>query len=411
MDEGAMGRQPPSDTPQVPPAARARTEGDEPFPVAARISGRDRRAFAEEILDRHAGEVYGYVLAWTNDRTAAHELTVQVLRAAVARMERLAEPDTDVEARLVALARDAVARRIEAESQQPQAPARDAGAFAASEPVPLLLEAVARLDDARREVMILRQLLGHSTEHAARLLAFDVPVVEELERSACATLWRRLNHAQETQTVTAWDALTVAAALRRGAPTWFAPPGEATMAALREQLLGDVDPDRRGPAAAVAAWDRRRLLSAVLTFAMRRRWLVAGCVASATIGMVAALTIGGQASQSSHCGDAQTCLVSTSTEGVADTVPALPSSPPEQSSGLPTSTTRAGAGAAFPAMTGVTRTTSPFSTTTTMRGTASTPTSTRPRRTTTTTTRPPTSTTSAATTSTTGATTTTTVNG
>jgi len=410
MDEGAMGHQPPSDTPQVPPAARARTEGDEPFPVAARISGRDRRAFAEEILDRHAGEVYGYVLAWTNDRTAAYELTVQVLRAAVARMERLAEPDTDVEARLVALARDAVARRIEAESQQPKAPARDAGAFAASEPVPLLLEAVARLDDARREVMILRQLLGHSTEHAARLLAFDVPVVEELERSACATLWRRLNHAQETQTVTAWDALTVAAALRRGAPTWFAPPGEATMAALREQLLGGVDPDRRGPAAAVAAWDRRRLLSAVLTLAMRRRWLVAGCVASATIGMVAALTIGGQAS---HCGDAQTCLVSTSTEGVADTVPALPSSPPEQSSGLPTSTTRAGtgAGAAFPAMTGVTQTTSPFSTTTTMRGTASAPTSTRPRRTTTTTTRPPTSTTSAATTSTTGATTTTTVNG
>src|SRR6266542_1868651 len=332
MDEGAMGRQPPSDTPQVPPAAGARTEGDEPFPVAARISGRDRRAFAEEILDRHAGEVYGYVLAWTNDRTAAYELTVQVLRAAVARMERLAEPDTDVEARLVALARDAVARRIEAESQQPKAPARDAGAFAASEPVPLLLEAVARLDDARREVMILRQ------------------------------------------------------------------------------LLGGVDPDRRGPAAAVAAWDRRRLLSAVLTLAMRRRWLVAGCVASATIGMVAALTIGGQAS---HCGDAQTCLVSTSTEGVADTVPALPSSPPEQSSGLPTSTTRAGtgAGAAFPAMTGVTQTTSPFSTTTTMRGTASTPTSTRPRRTTTTTTRPPTSTTSAATTSTTGATTTTTVNG
>src|SRR6266542_6022186 len=135
MDEGAMGHQPPSDTPQVPPAARARTEGDEPFPVAVRISGRDRRAFAEEILDRHAGEVYGYVLAWTNDRTAAYELTVQVLRAAVARMERLAEPDTDVEARLVALARDAVARRIEAESQQPKAPARDAGAFAASEPV------------------------------------------------------------------------------------------------------------------------------------------------------------------------------------------------------------------------------------------------------------------------------------
>lgn len=394
-----MGHQPSPGTPEVPAAAGARTtEGDEPFP--AHVSARDRRAFAEEIFDQHAEEIYRYVLAWTSDRTAARELTAQVLRTAVARMERLTEPDTDVEARLVALARGAVARRIEVLSHKRDAPARNAGAFAASEPVPLLLEAVARLDDARREVLILRQLLGHSTEHAARLLAYDVPVVEELERSACATMWRRLNHAQETKRVTAWDALTVAAALRQGAPTWFAPPGAAALASLREQLLDEVDPDRRRPAVTVAApapaGIRQRLRSALLGLAVRRRWLLAGCVASAAIGTVTALTIGGQANPSSPCNDAQTCLVSTSTQGVADTVHTFPSAPPEQPDGLPTSTARAGAGPAFPAMTGVTQTTALASTTTTMLGGSPASTSTtRPRRTTTTTTRPPTSTTPA----------------
>jgi DNA-directed RNA polymerase specialized sigma24 family protein len=387
MDEGATGAQQPTG---VPSESGAQMEGDEPFPT--HVSARDRRAFAEEVFDHHAKEIYRYVLAWTGDSDSAVELTAQVLRTAVRRMERLTEPEADVEARLVALARAAVTRRREAEEA---ASARDAGAFAAAEPVPLLLDAVARLDDARREVLILRQLLGHSTEHAARLLAFDVPVVEELERDACATLWRRLNHAPQTQKVTSWDALTVGAALRQGAQSWLARPDEAVLAGLRQRLLGELDQERKRPAVSVsagAAGARRSLLATVLAFAMRRRWLLAGCAASATIGTVVALSIGGQVHGSSPCG-APTCLVSTTTTTTAaadDTVAPLPSTP-EQSSEQPTSTDRASAGPVFPAVTNRGTQTTGLSTTTTMRGTT-TPSSTMPRRSTTTTTLQPTTT-------------------
>ncbi|HZD01857.1 MAG TPA: hypothetical protein VFA46_17190 [Actinomycetes bacterium] len=348
----------------------------------------DRRAFAEEVFDHHAEEIYRYILAWTGDRHSAFGLTAQVLRAAVTRMERLAEPGADVEARLIALARAAVARRTEATGQTGGG-ARDAGAFAAAEPVPLLLEAVARLDDARREVLILRQLLGHSTEHATRLLAFDAPVVEELERDAYATLWRRLNHATQTQQVTSWDALTVATALRQGAQTWLALPDEAVMASLRAQLLGEVDQERKRPAVAVsagaAAEVRRRLLSPLLSFAVQRRWLLAGCVASATIGTVAALAMGGQMGESSPCG-APGCLVSTTVAAVEGTVASPPSSAQEPS-GLPTSTTRASAGPAFPPLTRrAPETTEAAMTTTTTPTTTPGSSTTRPRRSTTTTT-------------------------
>src|SRR6266545_2288220 len=325
MDEGAMRSQRPPDASEVPPPAGAQMERDEPFP--ARVAAQDRRSFAEEIFDQHAQEIHRYVLAWTADTAVAGELTVQVLRTAVKRMERLSEPGTDIEARLVALARAAVARRAEARSQSPGPLVRNTGAFTPSEPVPLLLDTV------------------------ARLLAFDAPVVAELERAAYATLWRRLNHAQDTQPVSAWDALTVAAALRQGAQSWLAPPDEAVLTGLREQLLDEVDPDRGGAAAAASeeAGGRRRLLAAMLAAAGRHRWLLAGCMASAVIGMVAALTIG-QAGQSSSCSGSGTCLVPT-TESVADSGPSAGPSPPGQSILLPTSTTRAAAGSDFPAMT------------------------------------------------------------
>ncbi len=378
-----MGAEHPSGIPEVPPAAGAQTEGDETFP--ARASAREGRAFAETIFDQHAEEIYRYLLAWTGDSAVAQDLTLQVLRTAVARMERLAEPGADVEARLVAIARAAVARRTESESEQRQADAQQVGAFAVSEPVPMLLGAVARLDDARREVLILRQLLGHSAEHAARLLAFDAPVVEELERSACAILWRRVNHAQDTRPVSAWDELTVAAALRQGAPSWLPPLDDAAVAHLRERLLGDPDPDHREPLAVPAGktTDKPGLLPGLVAVARRRRWLLAGCVASAVIGAVAALTIGGQAGQSSTCGGA-TCLVSTTASGVAGTAQTLPSSPSPQPSG-PTSTMRPGAGVAFPEMTNGTPTTGQVPTTTTLRGAASTTITSRPRRSSTTT--------------------------
>jgi DNA-directed RNA polymerase specialized sigma24 family protein len=401
MDEGEMGAERPPGTDSVPPVGKAQMDqmdGNGQFPSNA--TPQDRRAFAEQILDRHAQQIYRYVLAWTNDRAAAEELTAQVLRGAVARMEQLSEPGTDLEARLISLARAAVARREEAADQA--AASRDAGAFAAAtEPLPFLLDAVRHLDDTRREVVILRLLLGQSTEHAARLLAFDAPVVEELERDACATLWRRVHRAPQTQQVMTWDALTVAAALRQGAPTWLAPPEEAVLARLRARLLDELEPDRRrvAPAAPAgqAAAERQGLLPRLTAFVQRRRWLLAGCVFSAAIGIVAALAMGGQmVGKGSSCG-APSCLVSTTAGNVSDTMQSPPPSPPEQSSGQPSTSSRTDGSSAFPAVSSsatATTTGGPMATTsTTVRGTTPGPSSTTRPRATTTTTKPGTTTT------------------
>jgi DNA-directed RNA polymerase specialized sigma24 family protein len=392
MDEGGWGVDRPPGIDEVPPASSAQTDGDEGFP--ARVTALDRRAFAEEVFDRHAEEIYRYVLAWTGDSTVAYDLTAQVLRGAVVRVEQLAEPETDLEARLIALAREAVARRSEA--PESSAATRNAGAFAASEPVPLLLAAVANLDDTRREVVILRQLLGRSAEDAARLLAFDPPVVDELERDACASVWRRVNRAPQTKSVTTWEALNVGAALRQGAPTWLAPPDRAVIGRLREQLLGDLDPDRERAATALAG-GRRRLLSDLADFAMRRRWLLAGGVVSATAGIVIALAMGGPPGRSSSCGP-PTCLVSTTAGGVADTAASVPPPQAEQPGALPSSSTRTGVSSGLPTLTsGGSVTSGPVATTTTPRGTKPAPSTTRPRQATTTT-KPAPSTTTAPTT-------------
>lgn len=396
MDEGGTGAEQPPGIDEVSPASGAQMDGDEEFP--ARVSAQDRQAFAqafaEEVFDRHAGEVYQYVLAWTGDSAIAYDLTAKVLRGAVARMEHLADPETDLEVRLIALARAAVAGRSEA--PESDAGTRKAGAFAASEPVPFLLGAVAHLDDTRRDVVILRHLLGRSTEHTARLLAFDPSVVEELERDACASLWRRVNRAPQTKSVTTWEALSVGAALRQGASTWLAPPDSAVMGRLREQFLGDLDPDRKRVAAAAPAGERWRLLSDLADLALRRRWLVAGCVGSAAIGIVVALVMGGPPGRPSPCGP-PTCLVSTTAGSVADTGV---SSPPqaEQPGALPSSSTRTGRGSGPVVTSGGSVTSGPVATTTTLRGTKPAPSTTRPRQPTTTTNPAPTSMTTAPTT-------------
>jgi DNA-directed RNA polymerase specialized sigma24 family protein len=381
MDEGGSGVDQPHGIDEAPPASSAQTDGDEGFP--ARVTAPDQRAFAEEVFDRHAEEIYRYVLAWTGDSTVAYDLTAQVLRGAFARMGQLAEPETDLEARLLALAREAVARRSEAPERS--AATGNAGAFAAPEPVPFLLGAVAQLDDSRREVVILRQLLGHSTEHTARLLAFDPPVVDELEREACASVWRRVNRAPQTKSVTTWEALTVGAALRQGAPTWLAPPDRAVMGRLREQLLGDLVPDREQVAATAPAGGRRRLLSDLADFAVRRRWLLAGGVASAAAGIVVALVLGGPPVRSSSCGTPSCLVPTTAGGGVADTGVSLPPPQAEQPGALPSSSTQMGRGSGVPALTsGGSVTSGPVATTTTPRGTNPAPSTTRPRQPTTT---------------------------
>src|SRR5574341_1310121 len=77
-----------------------------------RIAAGDRLQFAHQLFDRHAEEIYHYVLAWTGQQASAVDLTARVLRTAVARMEQLVEGPggAELETRLFALVRAAVTR-------------------------------------------------------------------------------------------------------------------------------------------------------------------------------------------------------------------------------------------------------------------------------------------------------------
>jgi DNA-directed RNA polymerase specialized sigma24 family protein len=194
----------------------------------------DRQAFAGELFDHHAEEVYRCVLGWTLDRSSALDLTTRVLRTAVDRREQILE-GTDaagLEMRVFALARAAVTRWQTAAKRREAAPVVPEESMA-------LFDALGELDDNQREALILCELVGFDTEHVGRLLGCDQSVVEELRRQASETLWRKLDGAPEVAAVSTWDRLTVGVALRRAAAQWLTPADGTALAYLREQLLGE----------------------------------------------------------------------------------------------------------------------------------------------------------------------------
>ncbi len=325
----------------------------------------DRLEFAEELFDRYAEEIYRYVLAWTGGRASAVDLTTQVLRTAVARMDRIVAggDPAELEVRLVALARAAVTRWQAGGKPEGRA------ATVASEVTAPLFDGLGRLDDSQREALILCELLTYPAKRAARLLGCDRAVLEELRDTAAESLWREVHQAPAHQAVSSWERLSHLRHLRH----------------------------------------LRQLLAAGLLPVLRRRWaLGVAAIGAAGIGVVAALVIGGPASQSSQCGGAVPCLVTTTVE-VPDTVEALPTSPPDPPT-VPTTARTVGDGSGFPLVTGRTRTTGQFPSTTGPPTTTGPGRSTTTRRPTTTTTVHKTTTTIHTTTSSTGTTATTTAN-
>src|SRR6266536_445299 len=357
----------------------------------------DRLEFAEELFDRYAEEIYRYVLAWTGGRASAVDLTTQVLRTAVARMDRIVAggDPAELEVRLVALARAAVTRWQAGGKPEGRA------ATVASEVTAPLFDGLGRLDDSQREALILCELLTYPAKRAARLLGCDRAVLEELRDTAAESLWREVHQAPAHQAVSSWERLTVGTALRQAAHEWLPPPGDNLLGHLRVQVAGEAlarteavapgdapapapapppapaaagaVPGAAGPgtgkagagpgAALVRAPASVPVLAAGLLPVLRRRWaLGVAAIGAAGIGVAAALVVGGPASQSSQCGGAVPCLVTTTVE-VPDTVEALPTSPPDQPT-VPTTARTAGDGSGFPLVTGRTRTTGQFPSTT-----------------------------------------------
>jgi DNA-directed RNA polymerase specialized sigma24 family protein len=199
------------------------------------IATGERLEFAHELFDRHADEMYHYVLAWTGEQATAVDLTTTVLRTAVGRMDQLVEgADADeLEMRLMALLRAAVIKRQARQSGKPQA------ATAVPEEFMALFEGLGRLDDTEREVLVLCDLLGQEPDRVARLLGCDREVLDELRGAGAESLWRAMNDAPEDQTVSTWQRLTVGAALRQAAAGWLHPADGSVLAYVSEQLFGE----------------------------------------------------------------------------------------------------------------------------------------------------------------------------
>jgi len=227
------------------------------------VAGRDAGAFAQ-LYDEHVDGVYRYAMGWTGDHATSSELVEQVFRGAITWLPVIIGGEGDLGAWLITMTRDTIGQQR-------------GNSAAVGVPVPAggtvdLPKAVAQLDDAQREVVILRLLLGHSLAHTAHLAGYSERVVLELQVAACATMWRLTGgapvqqdgreewRAQEFQRhIADWtvdftgvndpglrDMLTVTAALRRIAPEWVAGPDEQFVDHLRGLVINDASGGRSG---------------------------------------------------------------------------------------------------------------------------------------------------------------------
>lgn len=381
--------------------------------VELAIAG-DSRALTE-LYEDNVDDLYRYLRAWTADDAAARDLTWRVFHGALAWLPALAESDGELAAWLMTMARDAVVED------------HRAGWTAGSTQAPDVLVAASQLDDAQREVVVLRLLLGHSLAHTAHLTGSSVEVVSGLQLAACSTIWELLSGfavepvpPESRDLRPRWfedcledayydpgmdpglaDLLAVADALRQAAPQQVPLPDDGFVRRLRGQLLGELGGDD-------ARFDRSaggigRAFALARLQISRHPWVVT-VVAASAIGLVFGLQIASHTGTRSACGD-QPCLSST-TEATLEQAGAAPppiptlgpttiftntSAPP--TTNPPSTQARAPASTAPPTTAAHTTRTTQRETTTTRRRTTTTQeettTTRRPERTTTTTTPEP----------------------
>jgi DNA-directed RNA polymerase specialized sigma24 family protein len=329
-------------------------------PLLERAIAGDPSAFAE-LYAENVDDVYRYLLAWTGDEASARELTEQVFRNALTWLPVIAGGEGDVAAWLLISARDAVVQH------------RGSGWVAAAdqgdEPAPDVLVAFNQLDDAQREVVVLRLLLGHSLVHTAHLAGYSTRVVGELQLAACASIWERLSGApveapppgpQDQRA--RWferclegafldpagdpglqDVLAVADALRQAAPRQVPLPDDAFVQRLRQQLIGEIGGEmaalRRRPS---PGGSRLAGAFALVRYHVGRHPWAATMVAAAAIGLIFGIQIANSTGTRSACGSGP-CLASTTDTTVAEQagvgVPTVSSAPGLDATTLPPTTT------------------------------------------------------------------------
>jgi DNA-directed RNA polymerase specialized sigma24 family protein len=300
-------------------------------PLLGRAAGGDPGAFAQ-LYDENVDDIYRDLLAWTADEATARELTEQVFVNALTWLPVIADGDGDLSTWLLTSARDAVV--------QDRGPGW-AAADRPGQPAPDVLLAFDQLDDAHREVVVLRLLLGHSLSHTAHLAGYPPRAVGDLQLAACASIWELLSGApiepgqpaaQEQRP--RWfehclegayldpggdsalqDVMAVADALRQAAPQQVPLPDDGFVQRLRQGLLaemGGAAPAGQRPTGAGLAG-----AFATLRYHIGRHPWAATIVAAGAIGLIFGLQVAGGGGTRSACGDGP-CATSASDTTVSD---------------------------------------------------------------------------------------------
>jgi RNA polymerase sigma-70 factor (ECF subfamily) len=303
-------------------------EMDRQRPLVARAIAGDHRAFGQ-LYDEHVDDVYRYLLAWTGEGASARELTEQVFNGALTWLKVIADGEGDLAAWLITMARDAVVQYrgtgwVTGPDQLDSGP-HD------------VFSAVQQLDDAQRETIVLRLLLGHSLAHTAHLAGYSGRVVEELQLAGCSSVWQMLSgmpveppppgseelrprwferclagaHLDPASDAGLSDVVAVADALRQGAAEHVPLPDDVFVNRLREQLLRTME---GGDGAERPRRPRRpgrlgRTVGLIRFHVARHPW-VATTIAASAIGVVFGLQVAGGTPTRSTCGN-RPCLVTT----------------------------------------------------------------------------------------------------
>jgi RNA polymerase sigma-70 factor (ECF subfamily) len=159
--------------------------GDEAFLLRRAVSG-DREAFAR-LFDRFIDPVYKYVYFNVGDQSLAEQLTARVFMSAWQQLQRETRVQPPLGAWLYRLAHTAIAeqRHVETVSEYRGDDGRgDLTPSAEKEPV----RALAQLGDEQRQVLVLRFLVGCTTEQVAQILGRPAAAIRSLQHRGLSGL-------------------------------------------------------------------------------------------------------------------------------------------------------------------------------------------------------------------------------
>lgn len=171
----------------------------DPIDVAARAKDRDPDAFAA-LFDRYFEKIRRYVFFQTGDIEAADDLAAEVFRQALESIDNFSDRGGSIGSWLYGIARNMIAAHFRTTGKANTTPLDEAAPIADPRaPERLVIEratyqqlyqAISRLPEGQREVVILRFIEGYRVNAVARILGKRPGAVRAQQHRAVAALRR-----------------------------------------------------------------------------------------------------------------------------------------------------------------------------------------------------------------------------